>query len=277
MGSSSSAAVVATKRRWGFNARLATAVAVLAVIAVVAFMFMHGRPRALVDRTAVNSQPQAAGEAAGDVALHARHVQYPDTSMLTGPSTGATQRVSPPPTPAPITSAPQNVHPTSPIAPPTTRRHEPLHTPPPYVFPSPSAPASADTAANVVVPHRDSSGTSANTAATSDACRSPTAADQHRCLMNAIDRNDVALNSTYHALITALRRQANVASNDPDPDAVTRLRNAQRQWLDVRDQICRSVGTGPLYALDRAQCFADQSAKRTRELQQQADAIPQGT
>jgi uncharacterized protein YecT (DUF1311 family) len=94
--------------------------------------------------------------------------------------------------------------------------------------------------------------------------------------MKAIDRNDVPLNRVYRQLIGALRRQANVGEGDPDPDIVTDLRESQRKWVDERDAACRDVGDGPLYARARAECFAEQSAKRTRELQRKLDEIPMG-
>ena len=154
------------------------------------------------------------------------------------------------------------------IAPPVTRRHEPLRTPPPVALPSSWVPGAPDAAFDTDAMNRDSGVTAPN-----DVCGSPAAGDQRRCLLSAIDRNDVALDAVYRRLIAALRRQANVSPGDPDPESVIALRRAENQWLGDRDRACRSVGTAPLYARDRAQCFADQSAARTRELQQRADAL----
>jgi uncharacterized protein YecT (DUF1311 family) len=78
----------------------------------------------------------------------------------------------------------------------------------------------------------------------------------------------------YQRLIAALRRQAAVADSGADPASVMQLRSAQREWLDRRDQRCRSVGQPPLYARERAQCFADQTSQRVRELQAQLAGIP---
>ncbi|HEY5062023.1 MAG TPA: lysozyme inhibitor LprI family protein [Gemmatimonadaceae bacterium] len=278
-------AVVAVKRPWGFNARLATAVAVLAAIAAIAYLFMGGRAHFVADRTASVGQSQAApGEAAGDIATGAAR---PDTAVISEPlaPTAGDQSLagaSPPPVsqpdmsaatqmPAPSASAPGNMDTVTPIAPPATRRHEPLRTPPPVTLPSSWVPGAPDAAIDTEAVKRDSGVDAQN-----DVCGSPAATDQHRCLLNAIDRNDVALDAVYRRLIGALRRQANVSPDDPDPESVIALRRAENQWLDDRDRACRSVGTAPLYARDRAQCFAAQSARRTSDLQQRADALGSG-
>ncbi len=105
------------------------------------------------------------------------------------------------------------------------------------------------------------------------ACGSPTAADQRTCLIGAIERNDVDMNAVYTKLLRALRRQSSAAAA---PDPVTKLRRSQRKWSDDRDLVCRKVGTGPLYARERASCFAQWSADRARELQKMLDAVPPG-
>jgi uncharacterized protein YecT (DUF1311 family) len=279
-------AVVAVKRPWGFNALLATAVAVLAVIAAIAYVMMSGRARFVADRTASVGQSQAApGEAGGDIAPGSAR---PDTAVITQPlaaapgeqslaAASASPATQPPlpaaaaQMPAPITSASGSVDTGTMMAPPDTRRHEPLHTPPPVTLPSSWVPGAPDAAIDSEGVKRDSGANAPN-----DVCGSPAATDQHRCLLNAIDRNDVALDAVYRRLIAALRSQANVSPDDPDPESVIALRRAENQWLDDRDRACRGVGTAPLYARDRAQCFADQSARRTRELQQRTDALSGG-
>ena len=110
--------------------------------------------------------------------------------------------------------------------------------------------------------------------AAADDCRSPAAADQHKCLMDAIDRNDGDLNNIYQKLIGTLRRQSSAAAGNPDPESVIRLRASQRKWVDDRDAACRQVGSGRLYARERASCFAQQSANRARELQRVLDGVP---
>jgi len=108
----------------------------------------------------------------------------------------------------------------------------------------------------------------------SRACGSPTPADQRTCLIAAIERNDVDMNAAYTKLIRALRRQSSAPAGDPE--SVTKLRRSQRKWSDARDVVCRKVGSGPLYARERATCFAQQSADRARELQRMLDAVPPG-
>jgi uncharacterized protein YecT (DUF1311 family) len=93
-------------------------------------------------------------------------------------------------------------------------------------------------------------------------------------LKSAIQRGDAPVNRVYHQLIAALRVQAGAASNDPDPQSVTDVRESQTKWLADRDAMCSDVGSGPLYATARAQCYADQSARRVRELQELIDEIP---
>jgi uncharacterized protein YecT (DUF1311 family) len=149
----------------------------------------------------------------------------------------------------------------SPIVPPETRRSEPLKTTEPALrLPVTSPPADSTKPKS----------------ASNDVCSSAEASDQHTCLLNAIERNDVPLNRVYRQLIGALRKQANVGEGDPDPDIVTDLRSEQNKWLEERDAACRDVGDAPLYARARAECFAQQSAKRTRELQRILDEIPTG-
>src|SRR4029078_5047959 len=104
-------------------------------------------------------------------------------------------------------------------------------------------------------------------------CGSPTAADQRTCLIAAIERNDVDMNAVYSKLIRALRRQSSAAAA-ADPESVTKLRRSQRKWSDARDVVCRKVGSRPLYARERATCFAQQSADRARELQSMLDPVP---
>jgi uncharacterized protein YecT (DUF1311 family) len=129
---------------------------------------------------------------------------------------------------------------------------------------------------SIPVTPRSSDSAAATKPPTDDVCSSPTASDQHTCLMNAIDRNDAELNRVYRQLIAALRRQANVEQGGDDPETVTKLRDAQREWIDSRDAACRDVGDDPLYARARAACFAEQSAKRTRELRQMLSDLPSG-
>jgi uncharacterized protein YecT (DUF1311 family) len=254
-----------------FGARFASAVAVVAVIVLVAFFFVQRSGRPVADRTTASAQGQKSGEAAGDVedtSVRPDTAAMPSSQSSVYPTTTtpvATPTSRPAPavvqTPAPVTAQP----PSSGLVPPATRRHEPMTTTPSLTFPAPAASIDSGRAAPP---------DSTVTMQVSDVCSSPTDGDQHKCLMNAIDRNDVALNAVYQQLNAALRRQANVTIDNPNPESIDRLHEAERQWMDERDQACHTVGGGPLYARERAQCFAEQSAKRTRDLQQMLDAIP---
>ena len=263
------AAVVQRHTGMGFGARFATALVVLVVLGAGAmFMMNRNHPadrRALVDTSTSGDST----EAAGDIASRARQsdsllaAQAPSMPRISSPtvSQSASAAVTPP---VAARSAAATMTPpgqdTQPVAAPVTRRSEPLRpATPPLTMPdsaSPPPPRPDSAARNV------------------DVCDSPDSSDQHRCLMNAIDRNDVGLNGVYQRLITALRRQAGVQPDDPEPATVETLRGAQRRWVEQRDVECRSAGTGLLYARERAACFADQSEKRKRDLQDQLDAIP---
>lgn len=100
-------------------------------------------------------------------------------------------------------------------------------------------------------------------------CASPARDDQQRCLLGYLARSDAQLDRSYQALITRLKRETGTAAKDSEPAAVQRLRTAQRQWLVYRDDECRKrtqPREGPLWAPIRAQCLAEYSALRAREL-----------
>ena len=182
-------AVVVVNRGMSFNTRLAMAAAVVALIVIMAVLLLQRRgPDASL--TATTSTPEdTAMQAAGDVALRAQRI---DSAMI-AKSTAAQPLPQPMPAqvmPAPVVPrqplpqavTPQMTPPTtrvSPIVPPETRRNEPLKTTEP-VLKVPVTPPPADSATA-----KPPAG---------DVCASPEAADQHSCLMNAIDRNDVQLN-----------------------------------------------------------------------------------
>ncbi len=270
-------AVVVVNRGVSFNTRLMMAAAVVAVIVIMAVLLLRRRG----PETSLTAQRSVAADtglqAAGDVALRSPRAESsmmapgvsqpapqpapvqampsPVVPQQTVPQATVPQQAVPPTTPPPVTSG-------SPILPPETRRSEPPKTTQPALR-LPASPTSVDSA-------------TASKPSGDDACSSPTASDQHTCLMSAIDRNDAELNRVYRQVITALRRQANVEQGGDDPETVTKLRDAQREWLDARDAACRDVGDGPLYARARAACFAEQSAKRTRELRQMLSDLPSG-
>lgn len=97
------------------------------------------------------------------------------------------------------------------------------------------------------------------TTSSDDACASTADADQQRCLRQRIGENDVDLNRTYQDLVRVMR---------DDPAAVADLRGRQRDWLARRDSECRGgVQRGTTWAPGVADCLAERSAARTRELQ----------
>ena len=63
-------------------------------------------------------------------------------------------------------------------------------------------------------------------------------------------------------------------ASDPDPTSVVQARVAQTKWLSDRDAVCSDAGSGDAYARARAQCYADQAARRIRELQEMINEIP---
>ena len=100
-------------------------------------------------------------------------------------------------------------------------------------------------------------------------CASPALSDQRRCLLSYLARSDAGLDRTYQSLITALKREAAAPTKGREPPTVLRLRTAQRNWLVYRDDECRRRNEGkegPLWAPTRAQCLAEYSALREREL-----------
>lgn len=255
-------AVVVVKRSgMGFGARLVTAFVVLALLVGAAVFFWPRRAHD-VSRTASTAMPDTQGDAAGDVALRSNNspvdAQVYPTPVIVEPT--------PTPTPPPPTSSYPYPYPSYPQQTPTIVPSRPA---PPVTQPSqPVQPAEP------VAPQPKPEPTDTVVRRPTDVCDSPDSGDQRQCLLAAIDRNDRGLNSAYQRLITALRRQAGVSDSDPDPSSVEELRSAQRRWLEDRDEVCRGTGSGLLYARERAQCFADRSAQRARELEAQLAAIP---
>jgi uncharacterized protein YecT (DUF1311 family) len=154
--------------------------------------------------------------------------------------------------------------PTQPLSPPGQRRSEP-----PVTANRPTiAPQTRDTSA---LPND-----STRVRTTAEVCASTETGDQRTCLGQLIKENDVELNAVFRRLLTAMRRKANIADQDPEPQSIVDLREAEKKWVEDRDVACRGVGAGPLYARTRAACYAGQSARRTRELRQMLDSIPPG-
>jgi uncharacterized protein YecT (DUF1311 family) len=267
--SSDDAAVVVVRRGMSFGARLAMAVGIAAVIVVVAILLLSHR-RTPAGRTAAGITPSdTATSATGDVSLRRTEpsVSY-DTSSIVRPATPAP--VVPGTAPGTTTVVAGG---TGMIAPPPPRTEPLVQNPPIASLPRSVARDSArPDSARVDTAQRAPRGDSAQSSG--NVCDSPSAADQRACLSASIRENDVALNDAYRKVISALRRQANVSDSDPDPPAVDQLRKTEQSWLEWRDANCRSVGDQPTYARARAACFAQESARRTRVLQQKLDSLP---
>jgi serine/threonine-protein kinase len=131
-------AVVVQQRGWGFGKRFGVGVAVLATIAILAFVFMHPGSLPVISRTAAGGGQQTAGEAAGDVASNAGQ---PDTAVVNSSSAvpyPASQFSAPPPN-AGVSVYPQSPAP-APMPMPSTPAPMPATVPSPMpAYPSPTA------------------------------------------------------------------------------------------------------------------------------------------
>lgn len=107
---------------------------------------------------------------------------------------------------------------------------------------------------------------SAQSASSGDPCDSPTPVDQRSCLNRSIVLNDADLNRTYQDLLAQSRKSGG-------PELEDRLRQSQRDWVNTRDSECQSSGQGALWARPRARCLAEQSARRTAELQRTLSSL----
>jgi uncharacterized protein YecT (DUF1311 family) len=245
-------AVVVMKPGFGFNARLATAIAALAAVGVIGVVALNHKETPPTVSAVVPTDTTS--NAAGEVALHP---------------------VAPQPAPivsATIDSARVKPRPIAPRAATTSDdsssnvRRRAISTDSAATPKKRVVLDSAEEAERQF--QRDSA------ADVADPCLSTESSSQRKCLLESIDRNDRELNRVYGRLIAALRRQVGAASADPDPETVNDLRAEQRKWVDTRDTECRDVGEEPLYAKSRAACFAQKSADRARELQRRLDGIP---
>lgn len=100
-------------------------------------------------------------------------------------------------------------------------------------------------------------------------CASPALDDQRRCLNAYLARSDEQLDRNYDALIRRLKDEVGTSTGGAEPPTVQRLRASQRAWVAYRDEECRkrSIETeGPLWAPVRAECLAQYSSLRAREL-----------
>jgi uncharacterized protein YecT (DUF1311 family) len=116
---------------------------------------------------------------------------------------------------------------------------------------------------------RQTNGTrSGQPASTGDPCDSPAPVDQRSCLNRSIALNDADLNRTYQDLLAQSQKSGG-------PELEERLKQAQRDWINTRDTQCiqQTSGQGALWARSRARCLADQSARRTAELQRTLNSL----
>ena len=275
-GENDAEVIVVRRGGMSFGARLLTTAAVAAVIIVAIVLFVR-RGNGAAPQTVANTADTSA-LAGGDVALRGQQrradttppvsvtiVQPPGTQAGSSKTaSGATPNPNQPTNPAaqnPATAIPGTQPP--PLSPPTQRRSEP--------------PVSTNRATIVPPGTRDTSSLTVDSTrvrTTTEVCASTETGDQRTCLGQLIKENDVELNSVFRRLVTAMRRKANIADQDPEPQAIVDLREAEKKWVEDRDVACRGTGAGPLYARTRAACYAGQSAQRVRELRQMLDAIP---
>jgi uncharacterized protein YecT (DUF1311 family) len=256
-------AVVVVKHGMGFNTRVAVAAAVLAVIVLMALLLVR-RDDSDVSLSAsgprrVDTLSQAAGEVARSQAPEtSAFVARPPTAVqpASRPTPVSSRRDSMPARTTTPATTPGARNSDSLLAAPDSRRHEPGRA----------------TTPSLSMPNTRGSGDSA--ASGDGACGSSSPTDQKSCLAGAIQRGDAPVNRLYRQLISALRAQGGAEDGDPDPAAVTQLREAQTKWLADRDSACSDVGSGPLYAKTRAQCYAEQATKRLQELRDMLDEIP---
>jgi uncharacterized protein YecT (DUF1311 family) len=205
------------------------AVTVVAVLVLAAVALFTNRSDREESRIASTSGGSFTTSAGGDVEFDRSAI---DTNVLIVPGSG---RRLPESAPMPMPTAPSpSVDATgrTVFAPPNM---EPLPPATPSSTPMPSA------------------------VATGDPCTSAEDADQQACLRGQVMRNDSELNRTYQELRTHLRE---------DSQAVLDLRDRQREWLARRDADCRDrVDRSGAWANAFAQCLAERSSERVRELQ----------
>ena len=113
---------------------------------------------------------------------------------------------------------------------------------------------------------RHADGRSGKSASSGDPCDSPAPVDQRSCLNRSIVQNDADLNRIYQDLLAQSQKSGG-------PELEERLKQSQRDWINTRDSECQSSGQGALWARARARCLADQSTKRTAELQRTLNSL----
>jgi uncharacterized protein YecT (DUF1311 family) len=261
-----------------FAARLWSGLAVFVIASALGLALLRHRANANVP---VSTSPETTAAAGGDVSLPRQLQKSETTSKRSAPLPAAAATSSK----AAARSEKASSRETErrdrrQVEPPQTKRQEssfvaaptPTHSRP--VSPTLTLPGTVS-----LIPHdsnnaassRDSGG---GTTVPLDACDLPNPTSQQQCLISEVDRNDRALNDTYERLIGAMRHRSNAKANDADPSSVDSLRRTQQRWAESRESSCRNVGSGPLFARARAQCYADIGAKRASDLSSHLASIP---
>jgi uncharacterized protein YecT (DUF1311 family) len=219
-----------------FGRRFVATVAIAAAVVTAAFIILR---RGDSETNTIAAAADSAGLASGDLAL-----------KKTDSASGAT---------ATADSAKPETHP-------------PASAPPPSAS---NSPAERVTRLAETRPLNSTVTDVTKTGGSDDICSSTDAADQRACFRSSLEQGDNDVNGAYKLVIAALRKQANVSDDSPDPASVERVRLSQRRWLELRDATCHLVGTMARYARVRAACYNGQSTRRLQELQAMLDTLPQ--
>ena len=123
-----------------------------------------------------------------------------------------------------------------------------------------------DAPAPTMVPTRQPLASGSASPSSGDPCDSPDADDQRACLNRSIVQNDADLNRIYQDLLAQSRKSGGA-------ELEQRFRDSQRDWVNERDDACRTAGDGSLWARARGRCLADYSAKRTAELRRSLNSL----
>jgi uncharacterized protein YecT (DUF1311 family) len=221
-----------------FGRRFVATVAIAAAVVTAAFIILRGGRS---DPNTIAAAADSAGLASGDLAL-----KKSDSAAGATAISDSVKREAP----APTTAAPSQSG-------------------------SNSTPERVPRIATTTRPLNSTVTDVTKTGGSDDVCSSSEAADQRACFRSSLEQSDNDVNTAYRLVISALRKQANVSEDAPDPPAVERVRLSQRRWLELRDATCHLVGTMARYARVRAACYNGQSARRLSELQAMLDSAPQ--
>jgi uncharacterized protein YecT (DUF1311 family) len=229
-----------------FGRRFVATVAIAAAVVTAAFIILRGNG---TDAATIVAATDSSGLASGELALKGKTDSAPATA-----SDSPSHKTPAPPASPTSTATPAN-------------------------SPAPAATSkSATRAASTARPLNSTVTDVTKTGGASDLCSSPDNADQRACLRSSLAQGDNDVNDKYKSVIAALRKQANVSDDSPDPASVERVRASQRNWLEYRDETCHLVGAMTVrFARPRAACYNGQSTKRLQELQSMLDSLRQPT